>query len=104
MVGLTVLTLSLPYLNTMLGLQLDVEQLWQPALLLGMLGILLLLGVLGGIYPAFFLSSFQPLSVMKARPTQGKSLRSILLSVQFAVVLFVLSCTVMIWALTRNIS
>ncbi|MEM8970406.1 MAG: ABC transporter permease, partial [Bacteroidota bacterium] len=96
-VGLTILLVSIDPLNTTLGLQLDIMALLQPSLLLGMLGVLLVLGVLGGSYPAFFLSSFQPISVMKAKPVQGKPLRGVLLSVQFAVVLFVLSCTLMVY-------
>ncbi|MGD1894786.1 MAG: permease prefix domain 2-containing transporter [Cyclobacteriaceae bacterium] len=65
-VGLMLLVVSIDSLNNILGLQLNTTSLLQPSLLIGMLTVLLILGVLGGSYPAFFLSSFQPISVMKA--------------------------------------
>ncbi|MEM9831968.1 MAG: ABC transporter permease [Bacteroidota bacterium] len=97
LVGIILLVVSIDSLNSLLGLQLNARALLNPFLLLGMLGILVVLGLLGGSYPAFFLSSFRPVSVMKTQPKQGKSLRGVLLSVQFGVVLFVLSCTLMVY-------
>jgi putative ABC transport system permease protein len=84
-------------LNELLGLQLDAGQLWQPQLLLGMLGIITILGVLGGSYPAFFLSAIQPVPVMKGASSKGAPLRKVLVSIQLGVVIFVLCCTAMIY-------
>lgn len=84
-------------LNEMLDLQLSITQLLSPVIVLGTLGVLLTVGILGGSYPAFFLSSFAPLTVMKGKRSKGASLRSALVGIQFAVVIFVLICTGMIY-------
>ncbi|CAA9232742.1 MAG: Acidobacterial duplicated orphan permease (function unknown) [uncultured Cytophagales bacterium] len=89
--------LSVGPLNRLLGLRLQVEQLGQPVLLGGMLLLVPVIGLLGGGYPAFFLSSFRPLAVLKGRFTGRAPLRRLLVAVQFAVVIFVLSCTGMIY-------
>jgi putative ABC transport system permease protein len=84
-------------LNQLLSLQLDAQQLWQPQLLLGMLLVVVALGILGGSYPAFFLSAIQPVSVMKGKSLTGAPLRQVLVSIQLGVVIFVLCCTAMIY-------
>ena len=84
-------------MNTTLGLELEAARLWQPELLTGIIGLWLILGLLGGSYPAFFLSSFQPITVIKSKQAKGAPIRRILVAVQLAVVIFVLSCTGMIY-------
>ncbi|MEZ5042657.1 MAG: ABC transporter permease [Saprospiraceae bacterium] len=97
LMALSLVFLLVEPVNQMLSLQLRLAQLWQPFSMLGMLGILLAIGVLGGSYPAFFLSSFTPLTMLKGKLQKGVALRSGLVSVQFAVVIFVLTCTGMIY-------
>jgi putative ABC transport system permease protein len=84
-------------LNHLLGLQLEAGQLGNPQMLAGMLCIGVITGLLGGSYPAFFLSSFEPVSVMKGKGSKRAPLRRVLVGIQFAVVLFVLSCTGMVY-------
>lgn len=93
---LLVLLLITP-VNDMLGLQLDGSQLRQPALLLSMVAIAIVLGILGGSYPAFFLASFKPISVLKGRLLKKAPLRRLLVAIQFAVVIFVVTCTGLIY-------
>ncbi|MEM9824550.1 MAG: FtsX-like permease family protein, partial [Bacteroidota bacterium] len=95
--ALALLGLVIKPLNTMLGLQLDAEHLLQPHLIVGSLIIVFVIGILGGSYPAFFLSSFQPISVMKGKMTKGVNIRRLLVAIQFTVVIFVLVSTVMIY-------
>ncbi|MEM7658431.1 MAG: FtsX-like permease family protein, partial [Bacteroidota bacterium] len=78
--------------NQLLHLQLYPTTLWEPRLVLSMSILVLLTGLAGGSYPAFFLSAFQPVQVMKGRLARKAPLRKLLVSVQFAVVLFVLGC------------
>ena len=84
-VGLVHLMLS-PF-NTLTGKDLMVDYGDIPAML-GLIGIALLVGLLAGSYPAFFLASFQPAAVlkgtMKARST-NVLLRKGLVITQFAV-------------------
>lgn len=84
-------------LNTGLGLDLDARQLLQPRLIYVLLGVIFLLGLIGGSYPAFFLSSFQPVSVIKGTKTRSAPLQKGLFAFQFGAVLFVMASTGMIY-------
>jgi putative ABC transport system permease protein len=97
LLAVVLVALSVAPLNRLLGLRLEVGQLGQPVLLAALLLGAPALGLLGGAYPAFFLSSFRPLAVLKGRFTGRAPLRRLLVGVQFAVVIFVLSCTGMIY-------
>ncbi|HEY0312797.1 MAG TPA: ABC transporter permease [Allosphingosinicella sp.] len=61
-----------------------------------------MVGVLGGLYPAFFLSRFQPAQVLKANKSAAETpgsgrLRSILVVGQFAVSIGLIICTAVIY-------
>jgi len=86
--ALTVIKLSLPYFNNLLGtrLSLDLFAAWYtiPALIL----FTAFVGIMSGGYPAFFLSSFNPYEVLKGSATNSRTngrLRRILVVFQFAV-------------------
>ncbi|GAB2790325.1 ABC transporter permease [Rhabdobacter roseus] len=95
--GVALLSVSSGYLNEVLGLQLDARQLARPPLLAGMLALAVGLGTLGGSYPALVLSSLRPVVVLKGGLVKGATLRTVLVGVQFGVVLFVLGCTALIY-------
>ena len=64
-VAVLVVQLLLPYFNNLTGKNLTV--LAHPAFLYWMGGITLFTGLVAGLYPAFYLSSFRPVSVLKGR-------------------------------------
>ena len=86
--ALVIIKLCLPYFNNLLGtrLALSLFTVWYsiPALLL----FTVIVGIMSGSYPAFFLSSFSPYEVLKGGARNSKSngrLRRILVVFQFAV-------------------
>jgi putative ABC transport system permease protein len=58
-----------------------------PFVILLILGFILIFGLLAGLYPAFFLSSFRPVSVLKQEKVTSKSswMRSALVVFQFSI-------------------
>ncbi len=84
LVAALMIGLSLPWFNNLLGLQLTFDPMIVPLLL----GISLVVGLLAGIYPAFFLSSFNAADVLlgsKSNTGTGSKLRSGLVIFQFTV-------------------
>ncbi|GAB3916412.1 ABC transporter permease [Larkinella terrae] len=87
--GLSLLlaTLSLPWFNTIAAKQLSVP--WaNPSFWLASLGFTLLTGFVAGSYPALYLSSFQPVKVLKGVIRVGRFAsvpRKVLVVIQFTV-------------------
>ncbi len=77
---------TLPIFNDLAGQNLSLQFIANPWVLPGLLLFGLFTGVLAGSYPAFFLSSFNPIAVLKGRFASGKKsigLRSGLVVFQF---------------------
>ena len=99
--------LTLPLLNQLSGKVLSLNFIRTPLLLPGLLLSGLLVGVLAGSYPAFFLSSFKPITVLKGgaaftagRETAGRSslsLRSGLVVFQFFISFTLLVGTIVVY-------
>jgi putative ABC transport system permease protein len=74
-------------------------------ILLPAIALTLIVGLTSGLYPAFFLSRFQPAQVLKANrsaaetPGSGR-LRTVLVVLQFAVSIGLIVCTAVIYAQT----
>ncbi|MBK7872197.1 MAG: ABC transporter permease [Saprospiraceae bacterium] len=86
-------------INAMLGTNLHITTLLQPNLLIIILGIVALTGVLGGSYPAFYLSAFNPIGVIQGSRGKGgnKNLRRVLVTLQFAISMFMFVGTTVIY-------
>lgn len=81
-------TLGLPLLNEFSGKHLEASFLLTPKVLLVFLSMGILITLLAGSYPAFFLSGIKPISALKNRITsegRSKGIRSVLVVFQFVV-------------------
>ncbi|MEO1626417.1 MAG: FtsX-like permease family protein, partial [Bacteroidota bacterium] len=89
----------LPFFNSAFDLQLSSQLLFSPTVLGGIFAILVLVGVLGGSYPAFFLSAFPPITVLKGTLSKSgnQQLRKALVAIQFAITIFMLIGTGIIY-------
>jgi putative ABC transport system permease protein len=82
--------LALPAFNTLAGTAISPSRALQPSILLGGLGLVAVVGLVAGSYPAFVLSHFQPATVLKSDDRHstsghGKRLRQGLVVLQFAI-------------------
>ncbi|HEX6377314.1 MAG TPA: FtsX-like permease family protein [Allosphingosinicella sp.] len=105
LLALALVEMLVPWLNAFLGAGLAVRYFGEGGLLLPALGLVLLVGGAGGLYPAFVLSRFRPAAVLKANksssdaPGSGR-LRNVLVVGQFAVSIALIICTAIIYAQT----
>jgi putative ABC transport system permease protein len=90
----------LPLFNSLAGKQLSLIRVVQAGMLPALLGITLLTGLLSGIYPALFLSSFQPAKVLKGGWFSGRRgqpiLRKSLVVFQFTLTLMLVIGTAVV--------
>ena len=80
--------LFLPVFNSLAGKEMVIAYFTSPVLIPAMAMIVLFVGFAAGSYPAFFLSSFQPVNVLKGElktSGSGSLFRKILVTGQFAV-------------------
>ncbi|TAG19380.1 MAG: ABC transporter permease [Cytophagia bacterium] len=86
-IGVLLFYVSLPLFNQLSGKSFQIQQLLSVENLLLLPCLIVVIGLLAGGYPAFFMSSFNPLGALKNRFTTGKSkgVRSTLVVFQFAI-------------------
>lgn len=86
--GTLLVVLALPIFNQLSGKNLEASFLLNPKVLITLFSLGILITLLAGSYPAFFLSSIKPISALKNKiATGGKStgIRSVLVVFQFVV-------------------
>ena len=92
--------LLLPYFNQLAGKGIHPDILFQPATICSLVILMLGVGLLAGSYPAFFLSSFQPITVLKGKLAGGFKrswLRSALVVFQFVISIMLIFGTIVIY-------
>jgi putative ABC transport system permease protein len=105
LVALALVELGLPYLSSVLRADLDVTYFGADGILPIVLLLWLLVGIGGGLYPAFYLSRYQPGEVLKANKSSAEPrgtgrLRGALVVTQFAVSIGLIVCTMIVYAQT----
>jgi putative ABC transport system permease protein len=102
--ALGLVSLILPAFRSLVGRDLSLNFLDAPWLALALLGAALLNGLLAGAYPAFFLSSFHPVRVLKGTFRTGRSnrnFRRVLVVTQFAISIALIIGTLMVYQQIR---
>jgi len=100
-IALVLIEILLPAFSSMVSRQLELYQWSNLDLILGIPILVLLVGILAGSYPAFYLSAFKPVSVLKGLFKGQKSfsgVRNSLVFIQFAISIVLIICTLVIYA------
>ncbi|HWU73935.1 MAG TPA: ABC transporter permease [Sphingomonas sp.] len=105
LVAFTAVELILPFFNRFLDADIHLRYLGSDGVLLPGIALVLIVGVIGGLYPAVYLSRFEPAKILKANKSaadaQGSGrLRNVLVIGQFAVSIALIVCTSVIYAQT----
>ncbi|HWB93704.1 MAG TPA: ABC transporter permease, partial [Puia sp.] len=95
LIALVLVQVTIPYFNNLTNVELSLpaQSLW---FWISALGFVVLTGLLAGSYPAFYLSSFRPIKVLKGAFQNGNALltpRKVLVVVQFAFAIFLINFT-----------
>ena len=91
--------LSLRVFNSLTGKELALNYFGNIGIFLGLVGIVLIVGIIAGLYPALFLSRFNPVRTLKGKlGTGGKSgsFRRFLVVAQFAISIILITGTIII--------
>ncbi|TMJ11701.1 MAG: FtsX-like permease family protein, partial [Alphaproteobacteria bacterium] len=106
LIALAATEIATPRIGAMIGADLAVTYFGEGGILLPALGLFIVVGLLGGIYPALYLSRFQPAAVLRANKASAEApgsarLRAALVILQFAVAIGLIVCTAFIYWQTR---
>jgi putative ABC transport system permease protein len=99
-VAIALYQLALPFYNSLTGRQVSPSELLQPANLLLIIAIVFATGLLSGLFPAFFISGFDPATSLKANnaPASPASLlRKSLVVFQFVASGFLIVSTLLVY-------
>jgi putative ABC transport system permease protein len=99
LVAVVIVELVLPAYNTLVSKNLVIDY-GNPLLWFTAVGLVLLTGFIAGSYPAFYLSSFQPVKVLKGKIHAGKGSstpRKVLVILQFGFSIFLVIGTIVVY-------
>lgn len=103
--ALVLVEASLPLFNQMLGTGLKLLALPLWGFLAAMALLVFFFGLLASLYPAWYMSSFQPVNILKGQFWQragGFQPRNLLLVLQFAISMALIVCTLVIFLQNRH--
>jgi len=98
--AILILEMALPIINPIIGTDLSPASIGIPSFILILLLVAIGVGVLAGSYPAFILSAFKPINVLKGNlraGTSGSRLRRALVVGQFVISIILIAGTVIIY-------
>ncbi len=89
-----------PIFNSVIAQNIPLQYAGNFGIILGFIGVILFVGFLAGCYPALYLSSFQPVRVLKGgfkETSSGALLRKSMVVTQFAIVVIMIMSSVVIF-------
>lgn len=92
-ISLAIAGLSLPFFNQVMDKTFTIGSLFENNTLTILLTVVSVLGLLSGSYPAFYLSRFKPVDVLKGQVTSGsgaESFRKVLVVFQFSITMMLI--------------
>jgi len=98
--ALFITELLLPQFSTLIGRELTFKLAGNGVLILNILGMTLLVGIIAGSYPALFISSFQPIRVLKEgcyTGFRGQLVRKALVVFQFTISVLLIFGTIVVY-------
>ena len=99
--SMVLVIILLPAFNTISGKVFTMRTLLQPFNIILVFSIMLFTGLVGGSYPAFYLSGFKPVSILKgalSKASGNVNLRRTLVVLQFSISMIMLICTWVVYA------
>ncbi|HYC05843.1 MAG TPA: ABC transporter permease [Azospirillaceae bacterium] len=102
LVALVLAELASPWLSGLLGKELDLAYA-DPGLWMRLLALVLLVGAIGGAYPALYLAGFKPARILKGEKLKeggGGGLRTALVVLQFAISVGLMTVTAVVFSQT----
>jgi len=93
--------LLLSAFNSISGKSFNLQTLLQPFNIILLFSIMLFTGLVGGSYPAFYLSGFQPVSILKgalSKASGNVTLRRTLVVLQISISMIMLICTYVVYS------
>lgn len=100
LVSLVAIYLLLPAFNSVANKSIPFGYILQGPVILSLVGIVVFVGIVGGSYPAFYLSGFNPVNVLKGEgASKGGSVlfRKTLVITQFSISIFMLISTMIVF-------
>ncbi|HXB45631.1 MAG TPA: FtsX-like permease family protein, partial [Puia sp.] len=98
-VAVILIVLLLSLFNKVSGKELTTGFFMEPLKMFSLIGFAILVGIAAGLYPAFVLSSFKPIMVLKGKFVSNKygtALRNGLVVFQFAISVILIICTIIV--------
>jgi putative ABC transport system permease protein len=98
--SLIILVVLMPKFNLLAGKGYDLHAIYSPVVILSIIAVIFIVGIIGGSYPAFYLSRFSPVTVLKGSITKGSGgsmFRKILVVIQFTVSVIMIVCTLVVF-------
>ena len=107
LLSILVTDIALPYFNDLLGKGLRYSLIHNPAYIKGLVIVLFSVSLLSGLYPAIFMSAFNPTSSLKGQAQTGAksgNMRQMLIGVQLFITLVLISSVVFVMQQTHYIN